>query len=179
MMKKIVVNNKLFVRYIKYKSIKLRVKEIAAQINSEYEHKDPVFVPVLNGSFMFSADLLKEVNIHSHVSFVKFTSYSGTASTGKVSSLIGLDSSIRGRHIIIVEDIIDTGLTMHELLKEVKKLKPASIKIATLLLKRAALKKNIEPDFIGFEIEHKFVVGYGLDYDGYGRNLKHIYEEWF
>ncbi len=175
-MKKTIVNGQEFKCYITHSKIKKRVVELAKAINKEYEGRTPLFIPVLNGSFMFASDLLKNVSIQSNVSFIKIQSYDGMKSSGKTKELIGLDHSIEGRDIIIVEDIIDTGLTMEQLLKAVNKLKPASVKVATLLFKRECLQKPIEPDYVGFEIPGHFVVGYGLDFDGYGRNLKHIYK---
>ncbi|MSQ78078.1 MAG: hypoxanthine phosphoribosyltransferase [Flavobacteriaceae bacterium] len=175
-MKKTIVNGQEFKCYITHSKIKKRVVELAKAINKEYEGRTPLFIPVLNGSFMFASDLLKNVSIQSNVSFIKIQSYDGMKSSGKTKELIGLDHSIEGRDIIIVEDIIDTGLTMEQLLKAVNKLKPASVKVATLLFKRECLQKPIEPDYVGFEIPGRFVVGYGLDFDGYGRNLKHIYK---
>lgn len=121
--------------------------------------------------------MLKEILIPCQIEFIKIKSYSGTQSTGKIQQLIGLNHSIEGRQIIVVEDIIDTGLTLDFLMNELKKQNPASIKICTLMLKPSALKVDIKPDFVGFEVENHFLVGYGLDYNGYGRNLKHIYKE--
>ncbi len=170
------VNNLSFEKYIDKEDIKKNIKLLAKSINIKFEHKDPVFLAVLDGSFMFTADLLKRVNIHSTLSFVKIKSYEGTESTGNHKELIGLDKDLTGKHIIILEDIIDTGLTMKYLINELNKINPASITITSLLIKRDALKFNVEPDFALFEIQNDFVVGYGLDFDGYGRNLKHIYK---
>lgn len=154
-----------------------RIMEMAAQIDRDYRDRDPLFLAVLNGAFMFTADLMKTVRIPCQVSFIKLASYSGTQSSGQVTELIGLNENIRGRHLIIVEDIIDTGITVAAILEAVKRYEPASVKVAALLLKPAALKENVSADYTCFEIGNDFVVGYGLDYDGYGRNLPHIYTE--
>lgn len=171
------VHDRLFEPFILSDEIEKRVKAIASEIIKEYEGKNPLFLAVLNGAFILAADLLREIHFQSEISFVKISSYEGTQSTEKVKELIGFTESLSGRHVIIVEDIIDTGFSMTHILKQVHSYEPASVKIATLLLKRDALKYPIVADYIGFEIEQKFVVGYGLDYDGLGRNLPHIYVE--
>lgn len=156
-------------------AIKQRVKKLSDQINLDYKGKQPLFLGVLNGAFLFMADLFKGINLECELSFIKVASYNGTASSGNVKSLIGLKENISGRDIIVVEDIVDTGDTMKYLLSELQKHQPNSIKLATFLFKPSALKHNLKPDYVGFEIEPAFVVGYGLDYDGYGRNLNDIY----
>jgi hypoxanthine phosphoribosyltransferase len=171
------VHDRQFEPFILSDEIEKRVKTIASEIIGEYEGKNPLFLAVLNGAFILAADLLREIHFQSEISFVKISSYQGTQSTETIKELIGFTESLNGRHVIIVEDIIDTGLSMAHILKQVHSFKPASVKVATLLLKRDALKHPIDPDYIGFEIEQKFVVGYGLDYDGLGRNLPHIYVE--
>lgn len=170
------VNGKEFERYISKKDIKKDIKLLAEAINIQFADKDPVFLPVLNGSFMFAADLLKQIKIHSTLSFVKIKSYSGMTSSGEAKELIGIEKDLKGKHVIIIEDIIDTGFTMQYLISELQKIEPASITVVTLLIKRDCLQFNFEPDYALFEIPDVFVVGYGLDYDGYGRNLKHIYK---
>lgn len=172
----ITVNNLPFEKYIDREDIKKSIKLLAKAINIRFEEKDPVFLAVLDGSFMFAADLLKRVYVHSTLSFIKIKSYEGTESTGKHKELIGLERDMKGKHIVIIEDIVDTGLTMKYLIGELEKQEPASITMASLLIKRDALKVDIEPDFSLFEIPNEFVVGYGLDFNGYGRNLKHIYK---
>lgn len=174
-MKKITIKDKEFRIYIPHEKILQRVKEIAQQINEEYKGKQPIFLAILNGSFFFASDLLKEINLNCEISFVKLASYLGTKSTGQVKEIIGLTSSINGRDIIIVEDIVDTGKTMKSLLNQLKQFYPDSVKVATLLLKTDALIENVSPDYTGFEISDDFVVGYGLDYDQFGRNFKDIY----
>lgn len=152
------------------------VQKIAAEINRDYEGKDPLFISILNGSFIFAADLMRKITIPCQISFVKFSSYSGMASTKDVKELIGLNEDINGRHLIVVEDIVDTGLTIDRLLQDLKKFKPASVKLASFLFKKEAFKKNFKIDYLGITIPNEFVIGYGLDYDGYGRNLPDIYK---
>ena len=135
-----------------------------------------MFIIILNGSFIFAADLLRALSIHAEMSFVKLSSYSGTTSSGNILTEIGLKENPEGRHIIIVEDIVDTGKTLFAFIPELEKRHPASIKIAALLSKPEALACDIKADYVGFEIANKFVVGYGLDYDGLGRNLPDVYE---
>lgn len=171
------VHGRYFEPFILADEIEKRVKHIALQITSEYEGKNPLFLAVLNGAFILAADLLREISFQSEISFVKISTYSGMQSTQEVKELIGFTENLTGRHVIIVEDIIDTGFSMKHVLEQVQGLEPASVKVATLLLKRAALKHAVQIDYIGFEIENKFVLGYGLDYDGLGRNLPHIYVE--
>ena len=169
------IKDKEFVPMISAEKIQSRVKEIAAEINTQYQGKQPLFLGVLNGAFLFMADLFKNINLQCEISFIKVSSYSGTASSGQVKNLIGLTENIAGRDIIVVEDIVDTGDTMKYLLDELKKQHPASVKLATILFKPEALRQDVKPDYVGFEIPPAFVVGYGLDYDGSGRNLNDIY----
>lgn len=169
------IKDKEFTIMIPADKIQLRVQAIADRINEDYTNKQPLFLGVLNGAFLFMADLFKKINLECELSFIRVSSYSGTASTGHVKSVMGLNESISGRHIIIVEDIIDTGDTANYLLEELKKHTPASVSIATILFKPTALKHDIKPEYVGFEIPPAFVVGYGLDYDGLGRNLNDIY----
>jgi hypoxanthine phosphoribosyltransferase len=171
------VDDKEFEPMIDYDQIKKQIRLIAIQLNIDYENTCPLFIGVLNGSFMFMADLLKEVKGCSEISFVKVSSYEGDSSTGKVKQLIGLEKDIRGREIIIVEDIVDTGLTIRFLIAELRKHEPASISVCTLLLKPEALQGPVdELAYVAFEIPNEFVVGYGLDYNGLGRNLRNIYK---
>lgn len=148
---------------------------LARRIEKDYKGRVPLFLPILNGSFIFASDLLREVGIPSRVSFVKASSYSGTATTGQLKTLIGHDESVFGMDIIIVEDIVDTGLTLEKIVTELKSLGTKSVETVALLRKKAAREKNIEVKYVGFELKEQFVVGYGLDYDGLGRNLKDIY----
>lgn len=155
--------------------IEKKVAALADRIEKDYADKTPVFLPILNGSFMFASDLLKEIQIPCRVSFVKISSYTGTASTGQLKTLIGHDESLFGTDIVIVEDIVDTGLTLQKIMDELKDLGAKSVECVTLLRKQGAREKNIPIAYVGFELDHEFVVGYGLDYDGMGRNLRDIY----
>jgi len=170
------IHDKDFVDYISSEKIQKRVNELGKELNKDLDGKKPLFLGVLNGCFRFASDLLKSVDTPCEINFLKVSSYSGTQTLGKVSELIGLNTSIQDRHVIIVEDIVDTGNTIDFLLKKLENEKPASIKIATLLYKPEAYHGTHNLDYIGFEIPNLFVVGYGLDYDGYGRNLNAIYQ---
>jgi hypoxanthine phosphoribosyltransferase len=169
------VLDKTFVSFIPHIRIQETVARMAADLDRDLFNKDPLFLAVLNGSFIFAADLFKQIKMPARISFVKLASYIGTGSSGKVDQLIGLQEIITGQHIIIVEDIIDSGQTMTKLLEYLNGQQPASIRIATLLYKPDAFKANFKIDYIGLEIPNNFVVGYGLDYNGYGRNSKDIY----
>ncbi|MCU4155321.1 hypoxanthine phosphoribosyltransferase [Carboxylicivirga sp. A043] len=151
------------------------VDKVAEQMNKDLEGKNPLMVCVLNGSFMFASDLMKRLTIPCEISFVKLSSYSGTGSTGKVKELIGLNEDIAGRTIVLLEDIVDTGLTIINTVEQVKQMGPADVKVATMLFKPDACKRDVKLDYVGMDIPNDFIVGYGLDYDGYGRNLKDIY----
>ena len=169
------IHDKEFEQFLSTAQIQERITQLGVMINTDYFDKRPVFIGVLNGAFLFMADLIKHVSIECELSFIKLSSYSGTATTGQVKEMIGLSHDISGRDIIVIEDIVDTGDTAIYLTSELKKKNPASIRFATLLFKPKALKQNFKPDYTGFEIEPDFVVGYGLDYDGLGRNLNDIY----
>lgn len=175
-MQNIQIEDKSFELFLEEETISKRLRLIGIQLNVDYEEKCPIFLGVLNGSFLFMADLLKEIAHSCETEFVKLSSYEGTKTRGKVSELIGLPNNLEGRDIIVVEDIIDSGATIEHLLKQLRALKPASVKVCTLLLKPAALQSDIEElEYVGFEIPNDFVVGYGLDYNGLGRNLRNIY----
>lgn len=165
-----------FKKFIPATKIDDKVAELAAQINHDYKDKTPVFLPVLNGSFMFAADLLKEVKIPCRVSFVKTSSYSGTTSTGQLKTLIGHDESLFNQNILIVEDIVDSGLTLEKIIEELRGLGAKSVEAISLLRKKSAREKKIDVKYVGFDLEDEFVLGYGLDYDGLGRNYKDIYK---
>ena len=169
------VHDKVFVPFISKTEIQQRVQEVAAKISAEYAGKKPLILGVLNGSFIFAADLFRELTIEAEISFIKLVSYKGTSSTGNVVTAIGLEEDLHGRHVIIVEDIIDTGKTMSAFLPEIHHRHPESVKIATFLTKPDALKYDVKADYTAFQIEDKFVVGYGLDYDGLGRNFPDLY----
>lgn len=153
-----------------------RVQEIGREIARRYKDQRPVLLGVLNGAFVFAADLARACDIDCEVSFIKLSSYQGIQSSGNVAQLIGLEIDVKNRPVIIVEDIIDSGRTMHQFLPELRQLEPSSIAIAVLLLKPEALEFEVPIDWVGFEIPNRFVVGYGLDYNGLGRNLSDIYE---
>ncbi|RDC56752.1 hypoxanthine phosphoribosyltransferase [Pedobacter chinensis] len=175
-MHKIKVEDKEFEIFLENDTLNKRIRLLGIQINVDYEGKCPLFIGVLNGSFLFMADLIKEIDVPCEVAFMRVASYEGTSSSGKVKELIGLPENIEGRDIIIIEDIVDTGLTLSHIIKTLKEQKPASIKASALLLKPSALKHEIEElEYVGFEIPNEFVVGYGLDYNGLGRNLTDIY----
>lgn len=169
------IKDRLFEPFISENEILKRVDIIARKIESDYATKEPLLLAVLNGSFMFMADLSKALNIAVGISFIKLASYQGLRSTGKVTEMIGISESLQERDIIIIEDIVDSGKSMAYLLKMLGSLHPKSIEIATLLLKPSSLKENFHIKYVGFEIPDFFVVGYGLDFDGYGRNLNQIY----
>jgi hypoxanthine phosphoribosyltransferase len=175
-MKNVQVSDKFFSPYISEEEIIKEVKRVASAINSDLEGKSPVFLVILNGSFIFAADLLREISIPCEIKFMRVASYEGTSSTGNVKEILGLDESIEGRTVVIVEDIIDSGTTMCELLKMLRERNPADIRIASLLVKPKNLKVELDIDYRCFDIENDFIVGYGLDYNQEGRNLREIYK---
>jgi hypoxanthine phosphoribosyltransferase len=175
-MSTIKVGDREFELFIENDRINQRTTAIAQQLNANYENRCPVFIGVLNGSFLFMGDLMKEMHIPCEAGFIKVASYAGTESSGIIKEMFGLPEQLEGRHIILVEDIVDTGFTLKYILEKVHLQKPASVSVCALLFKPAALKTPVkELDYIGFEIPNEFVVGYGLDYNGLGRNLKDIY----
>jgi hypoxanthine phosphoribosyltransferase len=174
-MKKITLRDKNFVLSIANADIQRAIEKVAKQINADMAGEYPLFISLLNGAFMFTADLLKLMDMVCEVSFIKYASYAGTQSTGKVAELIGLNVDIKGRTVIVLEDIIDTGATIAKLLNDLQALSPKAVKIATMLYKPAAFKENYKIDYVGMEIPNDFIVGYGLDYDEAGRNLTDIY----
>lgn len=174
-MKKIHVRDREFTVSIPEAAIMQRVAQVAEQINNDLKDENPLFLAVLNGSFMFAADLLRGISIPCEISFVRMASYEGTSSTGKVKDLLGLNEDISGRSIVVVEDIIDSGLTMKHLLQTLQQKGPKQVKVASLLVKPGNLKVDLDVSYCCFEIPNDFIVGYGLDYDGYGRNLRDIY----
>ena len=170
------VHDKHFVPYISSEEIIQKVKGLAAELNKDYEGKRPLFISILNGSFMFSADLFKYLTIEAEICFIKLASYKGTKSSGQVVTAIGLDIDLTDRHVVILEDIIDTGKTLNHFLPHVRNQQPLSLKIAVLLHKAEATVYPVNIDYSCFTIPIKFVLGYGLDYDGLGRNLAQLYE---
>ena len=169
------IKDKTFKTSIPEAEILKKVKVVADRINKDFEGKTPVFLAVLNGSFIFAADLMRMITIPSEISFVKYASYEGTSSTGSMKTLMGINQNLEGRHVVIVEDIVDSGFTMAHMIEELKKFKPASIEICSLLVKPGNLKVNLNINYAVMEIPNDFIVGYGLDYDQEGRNLRDIY----
>ncbi|HWR32542.1 MAG TPA: hypoxanthine phosphoribosyltransferase [Chitinophagaceae bacterium] len=170
------VHDKTFETYLSEEIIQKRVKEMAITINKDYAGRKPLFIAILNGSFMFASDLFRQLSIEAELCFIKLASYKGMKSSGKVVTSIGLEEDLFGKDVIIVEDIVDTGKTLHKFLPKLIHQQPKSLKIAALLHKAEATEYPITPDYVGFEIPNKFVVGYGLDFDGLGRNFKEIYQ---
>jgi hypoxanthine phosphoribosyltransferase len=175
-MSTIKVKDKVFEISIPASDIAQTVQKMAEEISRDYAGKNPLFLAILNGSFVFAADLIRKITIPCQISFVKLFSYGGTASTENVKELIGLNEDIRGRHVIIIEDIVDTGITLDQFLNNLEKAGAASIKLACFSFKKEAFRKSFRIDYLGMTIPNDFIVGYGLDYDGYGRNLPDIYK---
>lgn len=169
------IKDKRFTTFIPEEKILTEVARVADEINRDLSGSDPLFVSVLNGSFMFTADLMKRLDIPCEISFVKLASYEGTSTTGRVKELVGLNDDISGRTVVIVEDIVDTGLTMQRLLETLRAKNPKEIRIVTLLVKPDKLQVDLKIDYVAMNIPNDFIVGYGLDYDGYGRNFRDIY----
>jgi hypoxanthine phosphoribosyltransferase len=174
-MKEVEVLDKRFRELIPEEEIIKKIAELAEKINNDFTGKEVVFLGILNGAFLFAAELFKRIKIMARISFVKLASYEGTSSSGSIKELIGWNEDIRNKEIIIIEDIVDTGNTLERIVDELMIRKVAGVKVVTLLLKPDAYTKNIPLDYVGFEIPNDFVVGYGLDYDGFGRNLSSIY----
>jgi hypoxanthine phosphoribosyltransferase len=174
-MKEIHILDKKFSEYLTEKVIQQRIEELAKQVNSELAGKEVVFLGILNGAFLFAADLFRRIDFPARISFVKLASYQGTSSSGSIKELIGWNEDINNKTIVVVEDIVDTGNTLERIVDELVIRKAAEIRIAALLYKPEAYTKQIPLHYIGFEIPNDFVVGYGLDYDGFGRNLPSVY----
>ena len=175
MTRRVTIFDKTFVTSIPEEEILKRVKAVAERINKDFEGKTPIFLAVLNGAFMFAADLMREVTIPCEISFVKLASYQGTTSTGTIKEVMGINEDLSGRHVIIIEDIVDTGTTIVELKKKLLERGAKDVRICTMLLKPEVFKNRCPLDYVGAEIPNKFIVGFGLDYDELGRNLKDIY----
>ncbi|MFV0506286.1 MAG: phosphoribosyltransferase [Bacteroidales bacterium] len=174
---KVTIFDKTFKKFIDYKDINSAIQRIACGMNDDLKDEKPLFIAVLNGAFMFASDVFKEINIEgAEISFVKFSSYEGDSSSGNIKKLIGFNEDIKGRTLVILEDIIDTGNTLAQIGKQLEELGVKKVITATMLFKPEALKNDINIDYIGLEIPDRFIVGYGLDYNGLGRNFKHIYQ---
>jgi hypoxanthine phosphoribosyltransferase len=165
-----------FRKFISADKIQEKIVDLAHQINIDYKGKTPLFLPILNGSFVFAADLVRAIKVQCRLSFVKHSSYHGTQSTGQLKTLIGLEESLFNQDLILIEDIMDTGLTLSKVVEELQGLGTRSVEVVTLLRKVKAREHAVQPRYIGFEIEDEFVLGYGLDYDGFGRNLSDMYK---
>ncbi|RRA98992.1 hypoxanthine phosphoribosyltransferase [Larkinella rosea] len=168
------IKDKRFVPFIDQNKLKNRIVQLADQINQDYQGKQPLLVVVLNGAFIFAAELMTHLTIPCRVTFIRVSSYQQTASTGVVKQVLGLTESLEGQDVILIEDIIDTGLTIQDVSRHLREQKPASLEIATMLFKPEALQMEVAIKYVGFEIQNQFVVGFGLDYDGFGRNAKEI-----
>lgn len=176
-MENVKIHDKEFELFISNEKLQSVVEEMAIKMNNDFKDKNPLFLCILNGSFMFAAEIYKRISLlDAEISFIKLASYSGTNTTGTVKQLIGLNEDLAGRVIVVLEDIVDSGITIANTIEQIKAKNPADIKIATLLLKPDALKIEVQLDYIGLEIPNDFIVGYGLDYDGRGRNLPDIYK---
>lgn len=174
-MKTVQILDKKFGVSIPASDIQLKIEGLAERINEDLKDKPVVFVVILNGAFMFASDLYKQISLDSRITFLKLASYQGTTSTGKVKQLIGLNENLKDKTIVIVEDIVDTGHTLHTIMKQLGAFEPSEIKIASFLFKPDSFQYDYKIDYIGFSIPNDFIIGYGLDYDGFGRNLDSIY----
>jgi hypoxanthine phosphoribosyltransferase len=174
-MKEVKILDKKFTVSIPASEIQLRISQMAEEINADLAGKEVVFVVILNGAFMFASDLYKQIEIESRISFLKMASYQGTSSTGQVKQLIGLNEVLKGKTVIVVEDIVDTGHTLDSILKQLAGFEPADVKLASFLFKPDSFQYDYKIDYLGFSIPNDFIVGYGLDYDGFGRNFDSIY----
>ena len=175
-MQTVTLHDKSFDIFISEQTIQESIAVVAQQINADYHGKNPLFIGILHGSFLFVADLFRLIEGQAEISFLKMSSYEGTSSTGRINELIGLNQDISGRHVIIVEDIVDTGMTLEKIIHDLQQKGPASLAVATLLFKPAAYQKTTPVNYVGIKVANDFLVGYGLDYDGLGRNLKAIYK---
>lgn len=174
-MNTITINNKKFVKSLPNEEIQKHITKVAKQINEEWKGERPIFLCVLNGAFVFAADLVRKVKLDCDIAFVKLASYSGLSSTGHIREIMGLNIDVTNRVVIIVEDIVETGLTMSHMIETLKAQNPKAVRVATLLTKPDRLKVKVPLNYVAFEIPNDFIVGYGLDYDGLGRNLPDIY----
>jgi hypoxanthine phosphoribosyltransferase len=174
-MENIKILDKEFKPYLSAAEIQTKISVIASKLNKQLDGKDPLFMGILNGSFMFASDLYKQITVPSQITFLKLASYQGTGSTGKVKRLIGINEDIKDKIVVIIEDIVDTGVTLDSIIKQLRGYEPKEIIVVTLMFKPEAYTKEFKVDYYAFDIPNDFIVGYGLDYDGYGRNLADIY----
>ncbi len=174
-MSRIVIKDKTFETSLPERKIKERVSEVARQMSHDLEGQNPLFIAVLNGAFVFAADLIREMTIPCEISFVKLASYQGTTSTGKVKEVLGINEDLTGRTVVIVEDIVESGQTIKRMMEQLGTRQPAAVKVCSLFFKPEKLEENLHLDYVAFEIPNDFIVGYGLDYDQQGRQLKDIY----
>jgi hypoxanthine phosphoribosyltransferase len=172
----ITIKDLTFESFISEEAVQQRVRELGAQLTPAYKDLNPLFISILSGAFVFASDLIRAFDGPCEIGFVKISSYSGTQSTGSVQTVMGLEKNLEGRHIIVVEDIIDTGRTLHYFLNHLRDQHPASIEVVAFLRKPEAVEFPVDTRYVGFDIENRFVVGYGLDYDGLGRNIPAIYQ---
>jgi len=170
------VHDKYFKPFITEKEIQREVARIAVEMNGDLARQDPIFLGILNGAFMFAGDLYKQLTFPCQITFLKLASYSGTQSTGSVKQLIGINRDLKDRVVVVLEDIVDTGVTLETIIRQLSGYEPAKIKVATFLYKPDTALKEVKLDYIGMEIPNNFIVGYGLDYEGYGRNFRDIYQ---
>jgi hypoxanthine phosphoribosyltransferase len=175
-MEKVQIHDLVFEPFLSRKEIDIRLSELGKKISTDFEGEELVLLCVLNGAFVFMADLARKIDLHVTCEFLKISSYSGTETTGEVKSIFGFSKDLSGKNVLIVEDIVDTGLSMNYLISELSKHNPKRLAVSTLLFKREAFRFNYALDYVGFEIPNKFVVGYGLDYDDLGRNLPELYQ---
>jgi hypoxanthine phosphoribosyltransferase len=176
-MKKVTINDREFELFIPYEKIRSVIEQMAEQMNLDFKEKNPLFLCILNGSFMFATEIFKRISsLDAEISFIKLASYTGTQTSGEIKQLIGLNEDLSGRTVVVLEDIVDSGITISNTIEQIRSKNPADVKIATLLLKPEALKTNVQLDYVGIEIPNDFIVGYGLDYDRKGRNLIDIYK---
>lgn len=174
-MKKVTYNGLTFRPYITNDQIAARIAEIGREITEEFRGQNPLLICVLNGAVPFAADLFRQIDTDAEITFIRYKSYDGTSSTGNVKQIMGLNENVEGRPVIVVEDIVDTGNTIFKLLGDLRDKRPAALKVATLLFKPDSLQKPLQPDYVGFSIPPKFIIGFGLDLDGKARNLRDIY----
>ena len=170
------VHDRYFEPFIAEEAIQKEVTRLAREMNRDLATKDPIFLGILNGAFMFASDLYKQLDFPCQITFLKLASYSGTQSTGSVKQLIGINRDLKDRVVVVLEDIVDTGVTLDTIIRQLSGFEPAEIRVATFLHKPGATVKEVKLDYVGMEIPNNFILGYGLDYDGYGRNFREIFQ---